>query len=80
MTYDIETYKKTKQCGTQIAFAIGICTDFNVETKEYEYTEFYSEDCLEKFLDFLSALKVDEPEVYIFAHNNAKFDLHIINE
>jgi hypothetical protein len=28
----------------------------------------------------LSELKVEEPEVYIYSHNGAKFDLHIINE
>lgn len=80
-TYDIEAYKKTLSCGTQIPFAIGLCNHFDTETFTFEYQDFYGGNCSNEFFDFLSNYKSEKKvEVFLYAHNGAKYDLMVLCE
>ena len=81
MTYDIEAYKRTQECGTQVPFAIGVCTAFDISNQEFEYEVFYGEQSPNQFFDFLSEFNPKEKvDVYLYAHNGAKYDIAVLNE
>jgi hypothetical protein len=80
-SYDLEAYKKTKECGTQIPFAVGVCYGFDTLSFQYKYKDFYGENCAEEFFDFLSAYNPKEKvDVFLYAHNGAKYDMAVLNE
>jgi hypothetical protein len=60
MTYDIECFKRTKACGTQIPFAIGLCTSFDLQHQTGEYSDFYGPDCVDRFLDHLANMHFEK--------------------
>jgi hypothetical protein len=80
-SYDLEAYKKTKACGTQIPFAVGVCYSFDILNFDYQYKDFYGHDSVEQFFDFLADFNpTDKLEVFLYAHNGGKYDAHVLLE
>jgi hypothetical protein len=80
-SYDIEAYKRSKECGTQVPFAIGVCSEFDTVTFEYKYNDFYGEQCPVEFFDFISNYNPEtKVDVFLYAHNGAKYDIAVLNQ